>query len=81
MGYTTNGTTGRIFTNSDVISVSLDGPRETHDYVRGEGVFDKLMAALDGLEYDGPIYANMVLQKGNLDKIRETTRKRRRMRK
>ena len=72
VGYTTNGTTGRIFTNSDVISVSLDGPREVHDYVRGEGVYDKLMATLDGLEFSGSVYANMVLQKGNLEHIRET---------
>lgn len=72
VGYTTNGTTGRIFTNSDVISVSLDGPKRIHDAVRGEGVFDKLMATLDGLEFTGSVYANMVLQKGNLDTIRET---------
>ena len=43
VGYTTNGTTGRIFTNSDVISVSLDGPKAVHDYVRGDGAYDKLM--------------------------------------
>lgn len=72
VGYTTNGTTGRIFTNSDVISVSLDGPRDAHDYVRGEGVYDKLMKTLDELDFDGAVYANMVLQKGNLDRIRET---------
>ena len=72
VGYTTNGTTGKIFTNSDVISVSLDGPRDVHDAVRGEGVYDKLMGTLAGLEYDGSVYANMVLQKGNLDRIRET---------
>ncbi len=72
VGYTTNGTTGRIFTNSDVISVSLDGPKEVHDYVRGEGVYDKLMATLNGLEFSGSVYANMVLQKGNLEHIRET---------
>ena len=72
VGYTTNGTTGRIHTNSDVISVSLDGPRDVHDAVRGEGVFDRLMETLDGLEFDGAVYANMVLQKGNLDRIRET---------
>ena len=72
VGYTTNGTTGRIFTNSDVISVSLDGPKEIHDFVRGEGTFDKLMDAVDGLNFDGTVYANMVLQKGNLESIRET---------
>lgn len=72
VGYTTNGTTGRIFTNSDVISVSLDGPRDAHDYVRGKGAYDKLMHTLGTLEFDGQVYANTVLQKGNLDKIRET---------
>ena len=72
VGYTTNGTTGRIYTNSDVISVSLDGPREVHDHVRGEGVFDKLMETLDKLEFSGSVYANMVLQKGNLEYIRQT---------
>lgn len=71
VGYTTNGTTGRIFTNSDVISVSLDGPREIHDFVRGDGVYDKLMATLKNLDFDGSVYANMVLQKGNLHTIRE----------
>lgn len=72
VGYTTNCTTGRIYTNSDVISVSLDGPKRIHDEVRGEGVFDKLMDTLDKLEFTGSVYANMVLQKGNLDVIRET---------
>ncbi len=72
VGYTTNGTTGKIYTNSDVISVSLDGPKDVHDYVRGEGVFDKLMKTLDNLEFDGSVFANMVLQAGNLDRIRET---------
>ena len=71
VGYTTNGTTGRIFTNSDVISVSLDGTREIHDYVRGEGVFDRLMDTLENLDFDGAVYANMVLQEGNLHVIRD----------
>lgn len=72
VGYTTNCTTGRIFTNSDVISVSLDGPEAVHDRVRGDGVFGKVMKTLEGLEFSGSVYANMVLQKGNLEYIRET---------
>lgn len=72
VGYTTNGTTGKIFTNSDVISVSLDGPKMIHDFVRGEGVFDKLMDTVDNVKFNGAVYANMVLQKGNLEYIRET---------
>lgn len=72
VGYTTNCTTGRIFTNSDVISVSLDGPEAVHDRVRGDGVFGKVMKTLEGLEFSGSVYTNMVLQKGNLEYIRET---------
>ncbi len=71
VGYTTNGTTGVIFTNSDVISISLDGPKEVHDSIRGPGVFDKLMDTVDKVDFDGKIYANAVLQKGNLDLIKD----------
>lgn len=71
IGYTTNGTTGTVFTNSDVISISLDGPKEIHDSIRGEGVFDKLMKTIDDLDFDGKIYANAVLQKDNIMYIRE----------
>lgn len=71
-GYTTNGT-GRIYTESSTISVSLDGPREIHDRIRQEGVFDKLMANLGKLDdFDGSIFANMVIQKDNMDYLRET---------
>ena len=70
-GYTTNGT-GRIFTESSTISVSLDGPREIHDRIRQEGVFDKLMENLKKLEdYDGSVFANMVIQKDNWHYLRE----------
>ncbi|MCL2786012.1 MAG: radical SAM protein [Methanomassiliicoccaceae archaeon] len=71
VGYTTNGTNG-MFTESDVISVSLDGPKEIHDLIRGEGVFDKLMSNLESTEFSGSIYANMVLQKDNIAYIEET---------
>lgn len=72
IGYTTNGTTGNIFTNSDVISVSLDGPQDIHDAIRGNGVFNKLMNLLKNIDFDGAIYANMVIQKSNLQYIRAT---------
>ena len=72
-GYTTNGT-NKIYTNSDVISVSIDGPREVHDGIRGEGVFDKLMRSLEELEFDGSVFANMVIQKDNLAHIEETVK-------
>ncbi|MCL2607272.1 MAG: radical SAM protein [Methanomassiliicoccaceae archaeon] len=73
VGYTTNGTNG-MFTESDVISVSLDGPREIHDLIRGEGIFDKLMKSIDETEFSGAIYANMVIQKDNIDRIEETAK-------
>jgi MoaA/NifB/PqqE/SkfB family radical SAM enzyme len=71
VGYTTNGT-NKIFTGSDVISISLDGPKEIHDLIRGDGVFDKLMDNVEKIEFTGSIYANMVLQKDNIEYIEET---------
>ena len=71
VGYTTNGTNG-MYTESDVISVSLDGPKEIHDLIRGEGVYDKLMKCIEDVDFSGSIYANMVIQKDNIDHIEET---------
>ncbi|MDR0198307.1 MAG: radical SAM protein [Methanomassiliicoccaceae archaeon] len=73
IGYTTNGT-NRFFTGSDVISVSLDGPKEVHDLIRGEGVYDDLMDKLAAVDFSGSIYANMVLQKDNIGSIDETAK-------
>lgn len=70
IGYTTNGT-NRFFTESDVISISLDGPREIHDHIRAEGVFDKLMTNLETLNHPS-VFANYVIQKENLHALRET---------
>jgi MoaA/NifB/PqqE/SkfB family radical SAM enzyme len=69
-GYTTNGT-NVIYEDSDVISVSVDGPREIHDSIRGAGTFDILMSKLDSTTHPN-IFANMVVMKPNLDKVRET---------
>jgi len=71
VGYTTNGT-NKIFTGSDVISISLDGPKEIHDLIRGDGVYDKLMDNVEKIEFTSSIYANMVLQKDNIEYIEET---------
>ena len=73
VGYTTNGT-GKIFTDSDVISVSLDGPRDIHDTIRQKGVFDTLMENLKNLDFNGSVFANMVIQKDNLAHIEETAK-------
>ena len=69
IGYTTNGTNG-YHTESDVISISLDGPREIHDAIRSEGVYDRLMAGLETLEHPA-VFANMVVQRDNLHTVRE----------
>jgi MoaA/NifB/PqqE/SkfB family radical SAM enzyme len=69
-GYTTNGT-NVIFEQSDVISVSLDGPREVHDRIRGKGVFDRLMANLAITDHPN-IFANMVVMQENKDALKAT---------
>jgi MoaA/NifB/PqqE/SkfB family radical SAM enzyme len=70
IGYTTNGI-GEIFEESDVVSISLDGPREVHDHIRGLGTYDQLMANLERTEHPN-IFANMVVMRQNLDRVRDT---------
>lgn len=69
-GYTTNGT-NVLYPESDVISVSLDGPKEVHDAIRCEGVFDKLMANLQTIDHPN-VFANMVVMPENQHLVRET---------
>jgi len=73
VGYTTNGM-NEFFTGSDVIAVSLDGPKEIHDMIRGEGTFDKLMENISKAEFTGSIYANVVIQKDNIGCIEEVAK-------
>ncbi len=70
IGYTTNGT-NPIIEDSDVVSVSLDGPKEIHDLIRGEGTYDKLMANLAKTTHPN-IFANMTIMKHNLANVKET---------
>jgi len=70
VGYTTNGMYP-IIEDSDVISVSLDGPKETHDLIRGEGTYEKLMDNLAKTTHPN-IFANMTIMKPNLGVVRET---------
>ena len=71
-GYTTNGT-NPMFEESDVISVSLDGPREIHDRIRAPGVFDGLMQNLERTNHPN-IFANMVVTKTNFDFVEKTVK-------
>jgi Fe-coproporphyrin III synthase len=70
IGYTTNGTQ-QFFEESDVISVSLDGPKEVHDLIRGQGVFDKLMANLETTDHPN-VFANMTVMQQNKGAVRAT---------
>lgn len=72
VGYTTNGT-NELVEDSDVISVSLDGPKPIHDEIRGEGTFDKLMATLERSRHPN-IFANMTVMRQNKGALRETAR-------
>jgi Fe-coproporphyrin III synthase len=69
-GYTTNGT-GTFFLTSDVISISLDGPKEIHDKIRAPGSYQSLMKNLEKINHPN-IFANMVITKSNLNYIAET---------
>jgi MoaA/NifB/PqqE/SkfB family radical SAM enzyme len=70
VGYTTNGTFDLV-EESDVVSVSLDGPREVHDLIRGEGVYDQLMATLGKSKHPN-IFANMTVMQQNKGQLRAT---------
>ena len=70
IGYTTNGTT-EIIEDSDVVSVSLDGPEEVHDEIRGKGAYRKMIENLEKTDHPN-VFANMVVTKMNKDKVRET---------
>ena len=69
-GYTTNGT-GTFFLQSDVISISLDGPKEIHDKIRAPGTYQALMKNLEKINHPN-IFANMVITKSNLNYVAET---------
>jgi len=69
-GYTTNGC-GTFFLQSDVISISLDGPKEIHDKIRSHGTYQLLMKNLEKINHPN-IFANMVITKTNLNYVAET---------
>ncbi|MFZ2604182.1 MAG: radical SAM protein [Candidatus Omnitrophota bacterium] len=54
----------------DRIKLTLDGPAETNDIVRGAGSFDAVMEAIDACKKNGiPICLQCVLSKYNLDSV------------
>jgi Fe-coproporphyrin III synthase len=69
-GYTTNGC-GTFFLESDVISISLDGPKEIHDKIRAPGTYQLLMKNLEKINHPA-IFANMTITRSNVNYIAET---------
>lgn len=55
------------------VQISLDGTdKESHEYVRGEGTWEKAINAIDILnEYNVDIQTNLVYHRGNIDKLEE----------
>ncbi len=64
---TTNGT-GPIATSADLVWVSLDGTREYHDAIRGEGVFDTLMENVAASSHPR-VFTNMVINNQNWESV------------
>lgn len=69
---TTNGTLP-IKTRADLVWVSVDGTREIHDEIRGQGVFDRLMRNVKN-SFHPRIYANMVINTINWKVVEDTIR-------
>jgi MoaA/NifB/PqqE/SkfB family radical SAM enzyme len=71
---TTNGTIPLVDFGPDVTYViSLDGPREVNDPVRGEGVFDRVMETVAAIPEGFPptVVAQCVLHRENQDRAEE----------
>lgn len=57
------------------VQISIDGPREQHDAIRGEGVFDCAVSALRRLREAGIVtHVNMVLTPGQAENITAAVR-------
>jgi len=54
----------------DAVLLSLDGPREAHDSLRGRGSFDATLRALELLRrHRVPVWTNTVLTAHNIDQV------------
>lgn len=66
VGVTTNGTLP-INTGADVVWVSVDGMKDTHESLRGEG-FDRIMDNLKNAG-DSRLFANITINRRNVEEI------------
>lgn len=54
----------------DIIFISLDGPEEVHDSIRGKGSYSRATEAIDALQEAGiKVWTTMVVNKRNRDSI------------
>ncbi len=63
-------------TEVDSVSISLDGMKTTHDYIRGDGTFDRVVDAIETIKTFCPgikIVVNTVITPWNMDDIYELT--------
>jgi len=68
VGITTNGTFP-LEVDSDIIWVSIDGLKETHDQIRGES-FEKIMANLENCSHPN-VYAHITINSVNREEVPE----------
>lgn len=74
---TTNGTVPLVDFGPNLIYViSLDGPREVNDPVRGEGTFDRVMKTVSGIpaDFSSTVMVQCVLHRENQDRLEELVR-------
>jgi MoaA/NifB/PqqE/SkfB family radical SAM enzyme len=72
VGITTNGSL-RLESPADILWVSVDGFRETHDDLRGAGTFDRAMANIEASSHPR-LYANVTINRKNADEIPDLVR-------
>jgi|TARA_Y100000310_G_scaffold336761_1_gene422198 MoaA/NifB/PqqE/SkfB family radical SAM enzyme len=71
---TTNGTAPLIDFGPDVLYViSLDGPQDLNDAIRGEGVFSKVMRNIEDLhpDFSSPVQVQTVVTRTNQHRLEE----------
>lgn len=78
--YTSIGTNGTLITKEvakklkhsglNKAVVSIDGTKETHEFIRGKGNYEKAMIGLDNLIEQGiKVRVNSVIMKSNMDEV------------
>ncbi len=72
VGVTTNGTFP-LEGSADILWVSIDGLQETHDRLRGPGVFERAVAHIEASSHPR-IYANVTISRANVDEVPDLVR-------